>query len=289
MTTERFGIGEWFGHTIESVTADFRKGLAADALGANENGRPCPFRNGNPRCPKAGGVCSLRAYRAHEESVELTDRRAIVCPSRFEQDDILIRWLAEILDYGAEPKVAREAPFMRSTATGKWAGKVDMVVAHDGDGQLKWCGLEIQAVYFSGQGMRSEFTRLRENADDVPPFPDAVRRPDWRSSGAKRLMPQLQIKVPTLRRWGSKMAVAVDAPFFDAIGGPSEMPTQDLNDGDIIWLVPELQESAEGDLTLVRGHWEVLTLEESGQRLLAAVTVPREEFETGLQSRLRPM
>ena len=161
---------------------------------------------------------------------------------------------------------------MRSTATGKWAGKVDMVVAHDGNGQLKWCGLEIQAVYFSGPGMRSEFARLRASNENLP-FPDAVRRPDWRSSGAKRLMPQLQIKVPTLRRWGSKMAVAVDAPFFDAIGGPSETPTQDLNDGDIIWLVPELQENAQGELTLVRGHWEVLTLEESEKRLLAAETV----------------
>ena len=288
MTTERFGIGEWFGHPIGSVSPDFRQGLAADALGANESGRPCPFRSGHPRCPKAGGVCSLQAYRSSAAGVELTDRRVIVCPSRFEQSDVLVRWLAEILEYGAEPRVAREAPFMRSTATGKWAGKIDMVVAHQGDGQLRWCGLEVQAVYFSGRGMSSEFERLRDSSDAQPPFPNAVRRPDWRSSGAKRLMPQLQIKVPTLRRWGSKMAVAVDAPFFDAIGGASAAPTQDLNDGDIIWLVPELQKGPGGELRLVRGHWEVLTLEESNERLLAAVTVPREEFESGLHSRLQP-
>ena len=84
------------------------------------------------------------------------------------------------------------------------------------------------------------------------------------------------------------MAVAVDAPFFDAIGGPSATPSLDLNDGDIIWLVPELQEGPSGELRLVRGHWEVLTLEESNERLLAAVTVPREEFESALLSRLQP-
>jgi len=28
-------------------------------------------------------------------------------------------------------------------------------------------------------------------------------------------MPQLQVKVPTLRRWASKLAVAVDRPFFE--------------------------------------------------------------------------
>ena len=288
MTTERFGIGEWFGHPIETVTPEFRIGLAADALEKNESGRPCPFRRGHPKCQKAGGVCSLRAYRLGEQGAEPTDRRVIVCPNRFEHGDVLVKWLADILDYGATPQMAREAPFMRSTATGKWAGKIDIVIAHDGNGQLKWCGLEVQAVYFSGKGMRSEFTRLLGNTDAVPPFPDAVRRPDWRSSGAKRLMPQLQIKVPTLRRWGSKMAVAVDAPFFDEMGGPSATPTQDLNEGDIIWLVPELRENTDGKPTLVRGHWEVLTLEESNQRLLAALTVPREEFESGLRSRLQP-
>ena len=103
--------------------------------------------------------------------------------------------------------------------------------------------------------MRSELESLRDK-QPTPPFPDAIRRPDWRSSSAKRLMPQLQIKAPTLRRWGSKIAVAVDRPFFDAIGGPSPAPSRDLNDGDIIWLAPELVRDGERN-RLVRGHWEV--------------------------------
>lgn len=66
---------------------------------------------------------------------------------------------------------------------------------------------------------------------------------------------QLQIKGPTLRRWHSKIAVAVDRPFFASLGGPSIQPSQDLDTGDVVWLVPELR-----DGQLVRGHWEVLIL-----------------------------
>ena len=52
--------------------------------------------------------------------------------------------------------------------------------------------------------MSSQFEILAADEDVVPPYPDHTRRPDWRSSSAKRLMPQLQVKVPTVRRWNSK-------------------------------------------------------------------------------------
>ena len=182
--------------------------------------------------------------------------------------------------------LAREVPFMRAARTNKAAGKIDLVVARDRNGELTWYGLEIQAVYFSGQGMPSEFEALRGDARERPPFPNAVRRPDWRSSSAKRLMPQLQIKVPTLRRWGSKIAVAVDRPFFDAIGGPSPSPSQNLTDGDIIWLVPELKNSKSDGYRLSRGHWEVLTLEDSVSKLLAAETVQHDTFVQALRQKL---
>lgn len=164
-----------------------------------------------------------------------------------------------------------------------------MVVARVSDGSLRWYGLEIQAVYFSGRGMQSEFVTLRDDHNPDLPFPGAVRRPDWRSSSAKRLMPQLQIKVPTLRRWGSKLAVAVDSPFFESMGGPSPTPSRDLNDGDIICLVSRLLSNGGGGYALSRGHWEVLTLEESCKRLLAAETISRGAFEQTLLDKLEPL
>ena len=133
--------------------------------------------------------------------------------------------------------------------------------------------------------MRTEFERLALDAHKLPPSPNAVRRPDWRSSSAKRLMPQLQIKAPTLRRWGTKLAVAVDMPFFEAIGGPSRKVNQDLNEGDIIWLVPQISD----EYRLEALHWEVLSLEDSSDKLLAAKTVKRREFEEALRAKLQPL
>lgn len=177
---------------------------------------------------------------------------------------------------------------MQGTETGKPAGKIDMVVANSADADLRWFGLEVQAVYFSGQGMRSEFERLRDSPSQ-PPFPDAVRRPDWRSSSAKRLMPQLQIKVPTLRRWQAKMAVVVDLPFFEAVGGVSANPSRDLGDGDIIWMVVAIEPQHDGNHRLTRQHWEVETLEASCARLLAAQTVPQQAFLELLRKKLTPI
>ena len=212
----------------------------------------------------------------------------ITCPSRFEQNLLLVRWLSDIVGFSpGDAMIAREIPFMQSATTGKAAGKIDLVVARTQNQRLEWYGLEIQAVYFSGPGMSSQFDALANDNDTIPPYPDLTRRPDWRSSSAKRLMPQLQVKAPTVRRWNSKMAVAVDRPFFEAIGGPSSSPSRDINDGDIIWLVPELSWFGEAQtFGLSRGHWEVLTLEASSDKLLAARTISRDGFEIALRDKL---
>lgn len=85
------------------------------------------------------------------------------------------------------------------------------------------------------------------------------------------------------------MAVAVDRAFFDKIGGPSPNPSQDLGDGDIIWLVPEIRDDGRDGFHLTKGHWEVLTLEESEDKLLAANALKREAFEESLRARLEPL
>ena len=170
---------------------------------------------------------------------------------------------------------------MRSPSTGRPAGRSDLVVSGDGNAAA-WFGLEVQAVYFSGKGMQADFELLAVNSDTSPPLPTELRRPDWRSSSAKRLMPQLQVKCPTMRRWGTKLAVAVDWPFFQAIGGPSANPSHDMNDGDIVWLVPQIDEN----YRLSAHHWEVLSLEDSSDKLLSAETVRRSEFEDSLRARL---
>ena len=267
-----------------------RAALANLALSEQEAAQPCPFQPAGGLCAKRGGVCSIRRYRQGPENRlgEAAGGPVITCPRRFEQSGLPARWLGDIVGFEAgNVQVATEVSFMQGTQTGKPAGKIDMVVANSAETGLQWFGLEVQAVYFSGYGMGSEFVRLRDGTGR-PPFPNAVRRPDYRSSSAKRLMPQLQIKVPTLRRWQAKMAVVVDLPFFESVGGISANASQDLGDGDVIWMVVGMADEA-GRLQLMRHHWEVETLEASCERLLAAQTIPQQRFLELLRQKLRPV
>ena len=284
----RYGIAEWYGEPFTAMMPSRRKELASIALAATSKAPRCPFKPGDQPCNKRGGVCSLQRYDVGENGRigERMGSPVTTCPNRFGERGVVTHWLADVVGFDhADAYIAHEVPFMRAAASDKAAGRIDMVLASDRPPNLVWYGLEIQAVYFSGMGMQSEFQRLLEDDERDPPFPDSVRRPDWRSSSAKRLMPQLQIKVPTLRRWGTKLAVAVDRAFFEAIGGASTPPIQDLDEGEVIWLVPELST----EYRLQRGHWEMLSLDQSSEKLQAARTVRRVEFETTLRSKLEPL
>ncbi|MYA43398.1 MAG: hypothetical protein F4Z31_16840 [Gemmatimonadetes bacterium] len=279
MTAPRYGIAEWYGHDLLALSPAERQRLAEAAQSRRK--LPCPF-TGND-CTKTGGVCSIRPYSADGGRIAAgVGPNAVTCPNRFEQHRMLLGWLAEVVGFGTGAQMAREVPFMVGPS-GTAAGMIDLVVAVDAH-DLRWYGLEVQAVYFSGSGMGREFAALADDDGETAPFPLAHRRPDWRSSSAKRLMPQLQVKVPTLRRWGSKIAVAVDQPFYDSIGGPSPTPNRDLDSGDVIWLVSEAH-----DGQLVRRHWEVLTLEQTCDKLLAARPVTRSAFEQTLRDKLTPL
>ena len=269
--TNRYGIAEWFGEPFRNLPVSRRQSFARVALG-KESPPLCPFQSGKPPCRKKGGVCSISTG---------SSMPVITCPRRFDEANLIPNWLGQIAGFN-DVFLAREVPFMRSPTTGRAAGRIDLVVAGDNIATT-WFGLEIQAVYFSGKGMQSDFEMLLEDEGQEPPLPTAIRRPDWRSSSAKRLMPQLQVKGPTLRRWGTKLAVAVDLPFFEAIGGLKGTPSHDFDEGDIVWLVPRITE----DFRLKPYHWEVLSLEDSSDRLLAAETVKRRQFENILCAKLK--
>lgn len=284
--TKRLGIAEWYGEPFMDMTPDRRRELAKAAL-EHTPAPPCPFQNDNSLCSKRGGVCSQRDYQLRSEGDE-ADRMGeptgpviVMCPKRFNQNYEVHKWLGRIAGF-KDIYVAPEVPFMKSPDTGRAAGRIDLVLSGD-DAASEWYGLETQAVYFSGSGMPKYFESLLSDDEDLPPASTVTRRPDWRSSSAKRLMPQLMVKIPTLRQWGKKLAVAVDVPFFEAIGGKTPQPSQDLNEGDIIWLVIEVSD----DFRLQRHHWEVLPLDVSAKKLLAADRVRREEFEDALRRKLR--
>src|SRR5208282_3336457 len=98
--------------------------------------------------------------------------------------------------------------------------------------------------------MENDSKVMREWTGPGVPFPAAQRRPDFRSSGPKRLMPQLQIKVPTISRWGKKMAVAIDRAFRDSLSDMREV--RELSNCEIVWFVlsfaPSKDERFEGQI-----------------------------------------
>lgn len=283
----RFGIGEWYGNSFVGLSQDERRIYAAGT-----GSHPCPFRMDGGKCTKKGGVCSFRSYEVVDGvATPLLDAQAdlrVLCPRRFEEESTIFQWVGETVLGSSEPNIAKEVGFLRAEDGGSDVGRIDMVLVNQEAcaGALNWCALEIQAVYFSGKSMSEEFRSIREYDGELPPFPIQIRRPDYRSSGPKRLMPQLQIKVPTLRRWGKKMAVVVDKHFFNALGHMEEVG--DLSNGDIAWFTVDFQESDAGRrFKLVKDSVHFTTLERATAGLTGGSPVTLTEFEEGVRSKLR--
>lgn len=98
-------------------------------------------------------------------------------------------------------------------------------------------------------------------------------------------MPQLQIKVPTLRRWGKKMAVVVDRAFFDSIGEMDHVA--DISNADIAWFIVSFEEVHGCNRTRIkREEVRYTTLERSVEGLTGGKPVPLPAFETRISDKL---
>lgn len=298
--TPRFGIGEWFGNSLTQLSGEERQNYASQVLKPKKDRtpQPCPFQALKPDavCSKEGGVCSLRlySYAQHPEAeramgipVEGTqgDFRA-TCPYRFHDDLNVFKWVGETILGDPDPMLVAEVGFLEAGATtdnegGDDVGRIDMVLVSNETPEgapMAWAALEIQAVYFSGNAMRGEFEAFNDALVDWVIFPAGRRRPDYRSSGPKRLMPQLQIKVPTLRRWGKKMAVIVDRSFFDSIGEMDNVV--DISNADIAWFIVKFEEiEGQKRTRIVRDEVRYTTLERSVEGLTGGKPVPLSVFE----------
>ena len=303
----RFGIGEWFGYNVSQLTGEHRRELALETLKPKKSRTPqlCPFNSRKPDaiCTKDGGVCSLRLYNfdTHPENnravgVPATGEQGefrITCPYRFHESLEIFKWVGETILGDCDPILVSEVGFLEASPStdsngGDDVGRIDMVLVnsqtHEGS-PMDWVALEIQAVYFSGNAMKGEFEAYSDNSVDWVIFPAGRRRPDYRSSGPKRLMPQLQIKVPTLRRWGKKMAVVVDRAFFDSIGEMDNVAH--ISNADIAWFIVKLEEvEGENRTRLVRDEVRFTTLERSVEGLTGGKAVPLPDFETRISLKI---
>ncbi len=286
-----YGIGEWYGRLFTGLSSDERRRLARMQSQPRDKRRriPCPFRStpeGEVACSKEGGVCSLRKYQETRQGVIVPEgpegNLCTTCPSRFHEGRMVFHWIADTLLGCEDPIVLGEIDFLQG-AEGEAVGRIDNILVHPDLEPLRWCALEMQAVYFSGAAMRSEYEHLSRSKAEALELPHGKRRPDYRSSGPKRLMPQLQIKVPTLRRWGQKMAIVVDESFFAAMGDMEQV--DDVSNGDIVWFVVGYDVTGTAAQIAAR-ELVVTTLESSVVGLTGGQPVSKEEFEASIRERV---
>lgn len=303
----RFGIGEWFGTRLTELTGPERQHYGAEQLKPKRERepQPCPFQSTKQEalCSKPGGVCSLRLYSFKPDAATGRSAGEVVtgsqgglratCPNRFHEKLEIFRLVGENILGDDNPKLVGEVGFLEAGATtdndgGDDVGRFDMVLVSNKTvkgAPMEWCALEIQAVYFSGDAMRGEFAAFADENVDWVVFPAGRRRPDYRSSGPKRLMPQLQIKIPTLRRWGKKMAVVVDRAFFDSIGEMDNV--SEISNADIAWFIVRFAEvEGERRSKMVLDEVRYTTLERSVEGLTGGKPVPKNEFERRINGKL---
>lgn len=309
-----YGIAEWYGHLYRSLDQAKRLELADTS-----RARICPFieqvpslgpKNGSLNCNKKGGVCSLRNFHEQGSEGDLSfGPVTVTCPNRFLERGVVVRHIANLLLETETPRFAKELPFLKRprSETAQQAieeteddasvslemlsgvetedvGRIDLVFVHPED-IGEWCAVELQAVYFSGGEMSKDFAVIKSFAGNGVPMPGAARRPDFRSSGPKRLMPQLMIKVPSLRRWGKKMVVVIDKPFFDAMDRMDQ--ADDISNADIVWVVAEIDDDRShgvGELTIA--NTVMTTLEDAVKGLTAGRPTTKSAFEARLASKI---
>ena len=298
---QRHGIGEWYGKSFAKLSRAERRRFA-EIQRLPKRDRPpvwCVAQGGRVYCTKEGGVCSLRLYEqsAEDSGARIAPGKAgrlvTTCPSRFAEQGVIYAWIGEEVLGNPNPAVVSEVGFLereKGEAAGlvdeiarEDVGRIDNVLVLPDKDPLVWCALEIQAVYFSGSAMSHEYKAILEHEEHTVPFPAKHRRPDFRSSGPKRLMPQLQIKVPTLRRWGKKMAVVVDESFFDALGEMTAV--KHVSNADIAWFVVRYDESS-GEAKLKPAFVHLTTLEHAVEGLTAGRPVSLDVFESRIKEKL---
>lgn len=289
--TSRYGTGELYGRDFSALTPERIRKLSRASYGTIE----CPFRNselGKPaqKCNKKGGVCSLRQFiEQRGKLVQPVGEPITTCPNRFLDGGVVDRWVGETLLGTSRPVVISELPFLMGETSGgakdqDAVGKIDKVLVSIESDSLRWCALEMQAVYFSGGSMENDFKVMRKWKGPGVPFPPVQRRPDFRSSGPKRLMPQLQIKVPTISRWGKKMAVVIDKAFWDSLGEMREV--KDLSNCEIVWFVVSFNQSKDGRFALHQHEAHFTTLSHAVEGLTGGTPMSLDRFEKQIRARL---
>jgi len=317
----RYGIAEWYGRDIRKLTPKDRSVLGKAACQHEDEGGDnaplCPYLSKlipNSRCNKAGGVCAIRRFEAGKAggtgTAKVNELVVTSCPLRFvdhlADGKFIMSWVAEQMLDIRSPTIVKETPFLRKVSDlnpptevqldtdgeadeeGKKAGRIDWIIVNPKSmttQELQWCAVETQAIYFSGGRMRDDFEAYAARPSEVL-YPLNHRRPDYRSSGPKRLAPQLDVKVPVLRNWGKKVCVVVDRYFLSNMNQmvdayPRARDDKERRDNaEVVWFVVDYD-----DQLRLRPHAVIYTTLDSTRRALNATEpLSKGQFTSGLKA-----
>lgn len=240
----------------------------------------CPYAS--ERCNKStqGGqplaVCSIIAHETGSLPVP-------TCPRRLWEGNDVFRWADTLAFSYLGPHITarrKEVPFMRHPQKRKKLASFDHVLAaRDSDGRiLDYCAVEVQAVYFSGDEIRTEYLEFIRSGIVAT---NRRRRPDYRSSSVKRLLPQLELKADAIRRWGKRLFVAIDKEFFNTLN--LDHFETSIDNADIVWLIYQICGTPnDRQYKLQRVEHKFTTLEEVKVAVLRRRIPRRDEFESEL-------
>jgi hypothetical protein len=228
-------ISEVFGIGVEDRSTEAQRARAR---------KHCTFRDSV--CTKSNkanplGICTLSDGNF----------ATALCPVRFLERDQIFKDAANLaFGPGVEFAVFPEIRILKIPSPEddgeKKIGKVDFLIGHIKGGFVAdFAAVEVQAVYFSGTSIRPVFDRflLGEELTDE----QITRRPDFRSSAQKRLIPQLMLKVPVFRRWGKKFFVVVDTLFLKSL---PRFPTVSWTNCELTWLGYPIKKGEAGSYSL---------------------------------------
>ncbi len=285
-TASRYVVAERYGHGVPELTPTKQDDLHQPAASAQPRPR-CPFQRGRPACSKPDGVCSIQPVTSNDERA---GDPVVACPHRFEEGETILHWLAEVVGLPTGMvEAARDVPFMQPPDSLSPAGRFELVLS-DRESRtswwphFKWFPLELQAAAVASTN------GTPEPQDSASRTLDPLGRdwkPDWRLSRVGCLH-RINERALMVLRWGSRQVIVVDSAFFDAIGGPSGSPKQDHRAGEVLWLVPRLDESGDRGFTLSRGHWEALDILESTTKLMPPGML-NDDYLDGLMAKLEPL
>ena len=215
-------VAEIFGYDVADQSSS--------AWDARES-KHCRFRD-SP-CTKSSktnplGICTLSDGSS----------AASLCPARFLERDRIFKDAATIafgagVKFGVFPEIRiLEIAAKSDQQRAQKIGKVDFLIGRiESDKVTDFAAVEIQAAYFSGTSLKPAFQQYitTRSMNGI----DTNRRPDFRSCAQKRLIPQLQLKIPVFRRWGKKFFVVVDSEFF---GSLPTFPETTVSNSELTWL-----------------------------------------------------